>query len=73
MAREYGAYQARSRFAAVIDDESGDALGTVRLITAGASPVKTMVDVAGEPWHLPVADSLEGVCLTPRRCWTWRA
>jgi GNAT superfamily N-acetyltransferase len=69
MAQEYGAYEARSRFVAVIDDESGDALGTARLITAGASPVKTVVDVAGEPWHLPVADSLATVGLAPPTVW----
>jgi GNAT superfamily N-acetyltransferase len=69
MAREYGAYEARSRFVAVIDDESGDALGTARLITAGAGPVKTVVDVAGEPWHLPVADSLGAAGLAPPTVW----
>lgn len=69
MAREYGAYEARSRFVAVIDEESGNALGTARLITAGASPVKTVVDVAGEPWHLPVADSLGTAGLAPPTVW----
>ena len=52
-----------------MDDESGDALGTARLITAGSSPVKTLVDVAGEPWHLPVADSLATAGLAPATVW----
>ena len=69
MAREYGAYEARSRFVAVIDDQSGVALGTARLITTGSSPVKTLVDVAGEPWHLPAADSLATVGLAPPTVW----
>ncbi len=69
MEQEYGAYEARSRFVAVIDDRSGAALGTARLITAGASPVKTLADVAGEPWHLSVADSLETAGLAPPTVW----
>ena len=67
--QEYGAYEARSRFVAVIDDQSGDALGSARLITAGASPVKTLVDVAGDPWHLSVADSLAEVDLAGPTVW----
>ena len=69
LAQEYGPYEARSRFVAVIDDESGTALGTARLIAAGASPVKTLVDVAGDPWHLPVADSLGAVGLAAPTVW----
>ena len=69
LAQEYGPYEARSRFVVVLDDESGCALGAARLIVGDASPVKTLVDVAGEPWHLPVADSLEAVGLTPATVW----
>ncbi|WP_346621225.1 hypothetical protein [Blastococcus montanus] len=69
LAEEYGPYEARSRFVAVIDDASGAALGTARLIVAGASPVKTLLDVAGAPWHLPVADSLGAVDLAPSAVW----
>lgn len=69
MEREYGPYEARSRFVAVLDEHSGRALGTIRLITAGPTPVKTLADVAGEPWHLPVADSLGAVDLTPGTVW----
>ncbi|MGY1846795.1 hypothetical protein [Blastococcus sp. SYSU DS1021] len=67
--QEYGDYEARSRFVAVIDEESGAALGTARLITAGDTPVKTLVDVAGDPWRLPVADSLGTVGLAPGAVW----
>ncbi|MGY2083226.1 hypothetical protein [Blastococcus sp. SYSU DS0539] len=69
LAEEYGPYEARSRFVVVIDDQSGAALGTARLIVPGASPVKTLVDVAGEPWQLPVADSLGAVGLEPATVW----
>ncbi|MGY1914986.1 hypothetical protein [Blastococcus sp. SYSU DS0973] len=67
--QEYGPFEARSRFIAVIDDEAGTAVGTARLITAAASPVKTLIDVAGDPWHLPVADSLGEAGLTPPTVW----
>ncbi|MGY1828534.1 hypothetical protein [Blastococcus sp. SYSU DS0541] len=67
---EYGPYEARSRFVAVVDDVSGVALGTARLIVADAgSPVKTLLDVADDPWHLPVADSLGTVGLAPEEVW----
>jgi hypothetical protein len=70
LAQEYGPYEARSRFIAVIDDASGAALGTARLIVADAgSPVKTLLDVADAPWHLPVADSLAAVDLEPATVW----
>jgi hypothetical protein len=69
MQREYGGYEERSRFITVIDDHGGAALGSARLITAGASPVKTLVDVAGDPWHLPVADSLDAVGLAAPEVW----
>jgi GNAT superfamily N-acetyltransferase len=67
--QEYGPYEARSRFVAVIDDQSGAALGTARLIVADTSPVKTLVDAASAPWHLPVAGSLAAVGLTPGDLW----
>ncbi len=69
MEQEYGPFEARSRFVVVIDDVSGAALGTARLITAGSSPVKTLVDVAGDPWHLPMADSLGAAGLVPGTVW----
>jgi GNAT superfamily N-acetyltransferase len=69
MAREYGPYELRSRFVAVIDDRSGAAVGTARLIAAAADPVKTLVDVAAEPWNLSVADSLGAVGLASRTVW----
>ena len=57
--REYGPYADRSRFVTVLDDADGSALGVARLIVADAAgPVKTLVDVAGEPWRLPVPEVL---------------
>ncbi|MDK3257116.1 hypothetical protein [Blastococcus capsensis] len=69
MEQEYGPYEARSRFVVVIDDGSGAALGTARLIVAAGTPVKTLVDVAGEPWHLQVADRLGAAGLAPWDVW----
>ncbi|MCF6508440.1 hypothetical protein E9549_13630 [Blastococcus sp. MG754426] len=69
LAQEYGPFEQRSRFVTVIDDESGVALGTARLITDGATPVKTLLDIAGAPWHLPVAESLATVDLEPGTVW----
>ena len=57
--REYGPYDDRSRFVTVLDDADGSALGVARLIVADeAAPVKTLIDVAGEPWRLQVPDVL---------------
>jgi hypothetical protein len=70
MEQEYGPYESRSRFVTVIDDGGGAALGVARLILPdAAAPVKTLVDVAGEPWHLDVADSLRTVGLSGRPVW----
>jgi hypothetical protein len=67
---EYGPYESRSRFLVVMDDQSGAALGTARLIVADAgSPVKTLLDVAGAPWHLPVEDSLGTLGLAAGEVW----
>lgn len=57
MAQEYGPFEERSRFVVVLDEEGGTALGACRLILADAAagPVKTVVDVAGDPWHVDPA------------------
>ncbi|SNR79907.1 hypothetical protein SAMN06272737_12637 [Blastococcus mobilis] len=70
MEQEYGHYQGRSRFVTVIDEEGGSALGVARLILPDATaPVKTLVDVAGEPWHLDVVNSLRAAGLSSRPVW----
>ena len=70
MEQEYGPYRGRSRFVTVIDDASDTALGAARLILPDdAGPVKTLVDVAGEPWHLSVPDSLRAAGLADRPVW----
>lgn len=70
MEQEYGPYQERSRFVTVIDEEGGSALGVARLIlTDATAPVKTLADVAGEPWHLDVADSLGAAGLAGGLVW----
>jgi hypothetical protein len=70
MAQEYGPYDDRSRFVAVIDDADGTALGAVRLILPDrAGTVKTLADVAGEPWHLSAPDTLRAAGLAGRPVW----
>ncbi len=69
MEQEYGPYEDRSRFVTVIDDADGSALGAARLILPDYSRmVKTLSDVAGEPWYLAVPDSL-GTGLSGRTVW----
>ncbi|MGK5113587.1 MULTISPECIES: hypothetical protein [unclassified Geodermatophilus] len=70
MEQEYGAYRDRSRFLVVLDDADGMALGAARLIVPDATgEVKTLTDVAGEPWHLDVPDSLRTAGLAGRPVW----
>jgi hypothetical protein len=70
MEREYGPYRDRSRFVTVIDDVAGTALGVARLIVPGAAgPVKTLLDVAGDPWHLPVPETLAAERLSAGPVW----
>ena len=70
MEQEYGPYEERSRFVTVIDEAGGSALGTARLILPDATgTVKTLVDVAGEPWHLDVAETLRAAGLSGRPVW----
>lgn len=70
MVREYGPYEDRSRFITIIDDADGSALGTARLIIADdVAPVKTLLDVAGDPWRLDVADSLAAAGLLGQPVW----
>jgi len=70
MEQEYGPYDDRSRFVAVMDDADGSALGTARLILPDdTGTLKTLVDVAGEPWQLFVPDSLRAAGLSGRAVW----
>ncbi|MGY1739126.1 MULTISPECIES: hypothetical protein [unclassified Blastococcus] len=60
MEEEYGPYEDRSRFVVVLDEESGSAVGAARFIVddPASAPVKTLVDVAGDPWHVDPAAAL---------------
>jgi hypothetical protein len=70
MEQEYGTYSDRSRFVTVIDDAAGSALGVARLILPDdAGTLKTLMDVAGEPWHLSVPDILRAEGLAGRPVW----
>ena len=70
MAQEYGPYADRSRFVTVIDDSDGSALGVVRLVLPDATgELKTLTDVAGDPWRLDVPDVLRAAGLADRPVW----
>ncbi|MGY1683423.1 hypothetical protein [Geodermatophilus sp. SYSU D01176] len=70
MEQEYGPFEARSRFVVVLDEESGTALGAARLILPDpAGPVKTLADVAGEPWRVDVGASLRTAGLASGPVW----
>jgi hypothetical protein len=70
MAQEYGPYDERSRFLAVLDDGSGRALGAVRLIVPNATgELKTLTDAAGAPWHLSAPDTLRAAGFAGRAVW----
>jgi hypothetical protein len=70
MQEEYGPYEDRSRFITVIDEATGSALGAARLILpADSGPVKTLVDVGGEPWYLSAPDTLRAAGLAGRPVW----
>jgi hypothetical protein len=70
MLREYGPYSERSRFVTVIDDAEGAALGAARLILPDdTGMVKTLADVSGDPWRLPVPDSLRAAGLSGHPVW----
>jgi len=70
MEQEYGPYDDRSRFVAVIDDSDGSAVGAARIIFPDdTGELKTMTDVAGEPWHLSVPESLRASGLSGGPVW----
>ncbi len=70
MEQEYGPHDGRSRFVAVIDDADGSALGAARFVLPDdAGMVKTLIDVAGEPWYLSAPDVLEAAGLSGRPVW----
>jgi hypothetical protein len=70
MEQEYGPYRDRSRFVTVIDDSDGSALGAARLILPDdTGTVKTLTDVAGDPWYLSVPDTLRAAGLSGRPVW----
>jgi len=70
MEQEYGPYADRSRFVTVIDEVSGSAAGAARIIVPDdAGEVKTLTDVAGEPWRLSVPDAVRAAGLSGAEIW----
>ncbi len=70
MEQEYGPYDGRSRFVAVLDEADGSALGAARFVLPDDDgEVKTLTDVAGDPWHLTAREVLAATGLTGRPVW----
>ena len=67
--QEYGDYEDRSVFL-VLADRADDVVAAVRLIApGGAAGLKTLVDVAREPWHADGARAAAAVGLDLRTTW----
>lgn len=54
LAEEYGPYGAQSIFL-IVSDEEDTVYGQARIITPGPAGLKTLNDIAGEPWNLDAA------------------
>lgn len=65
---EYGPYEDHTGFMTVLD-ETGTALATTRFIAPGPAGLKTLNDVAREPWHADGARSARAAGIDPARTW----
>ena len=63
---EYGPYDDQSVFVAVSDD-AGHVVGACRLITPGPAGLKTLNDVARQPWGIDGLRSASAAADRPRR------
>src|SRR4051812_32483262 len=66
--REYGPYADQTGFMTVLD-ESGSALATSRFIAPGPAGLKTLDDIAREPWCADGARSARAAGIDPARTW----
>ncbi|WP_141013011.1 hypothetical protein [Nocardioides sambongensis] len=66
--REYGPYAADTGFMTVLD-ECGLALATTRIIAPGPAGLKSLNDIAREPWANDGDRSARAVGLDPSRTW----
>jgi len=70
MAREYGPYEDRSRYLAVVDERSGRVVGAVRLIVPDATgELKSLTDAAGPPWDVSAPDVLRAAGFSGALVW----
>ena len=65
---EYGPYDDASLFMSV-SNAAGDVLGVCRFILPGPAGLKTLNDVAREPWHVDGVRSARAVGINPANCW----
>lgn len=66
--QEYGPYADQTGFMAVLDKE-GQALATTRLIAPGPAGLKTLNDVAREPWKVDGLRAARAAGMDPARTW----
>lgn len=64
LANEYDPYRSGSHFLVVLEEESGDAVGAMRLIVVNPAGFKTLNDIEAGPWGMPVADVLSAAKLS---------
>ena len=65
---EYGPYNDQSVFVSVSDD-SGHVVGSCRLITPGPAGLKTLNDVAREPWGVDGLRAARAASVDPTNTW----
>jgi hypothetical protein len=66
--QEYGPYNDQSVFVAVADD-SGEVFGACRLITPGATGLKTLNDVSRAPWGVDGLRAARAAGVDPANTW----
>lgn len=64
LAAEYGPYEDTSVFIVVIDNHRARTAGMIRLILDGHGSLKSMTDIADEPWSMPLDRALAGAGIT---------
>jgi hypothetical protein len=68
LAAEYGPYDAASVFLAVLDDD-GVAHGAARLVRPGPAGLKTINDLAGDPWRVDPVLAVRRAGIDPAATW----
>jgi hypothetical protein len=68
LAHQYGPYEDSSIFLALAD-EGGDVIGAMRMILPSSAGLKTLNDLAGDPWGVDGIRAARAAGLEPTRSW----